>query len=179
MPQDFDLSLSQSKFLRTLETTAESINAGRCDAASDFFKTVLSSVATPERLDVVIIYQHFNFIHMPHWTWCDLEPVPYEQQGIGEMYSEFHQQQLKVFSEMHTVRDFRLVLYADVPGGPGIRKCADMETLECIAKAERVEGGLDCQYRPLIVFERWLLRTRPRDYNAGWSGKWWVLASAL
>ena len=95
------------------------------------------------------------------------------------MYSEFHQQQLKVFREMYSVRDFRLVPCADVPGGPCIRKCADMETLECIAKAERVEGGLGCQYRPLVVFERRLLRTRPRDYNAGWSGKWWVLASAL
>ena len=102
-----------------LETTAELINASRCDAASDFFETVLSSVATPERLDVVIIYQHFNFIHMPHWTWCYLEPFPYERQGIGEVYSEFHQPQPKVFREMQASETFawcfvRMFLVAQV-----------------------------------------------------------------
>ena len=171
--------MSQNKFLRTLETTAESIDGSGSTAASDFFKTVLSSIATPERLDVVIIYQHFNFNYMLHQTWCDSEPGGSERQGTKEKHSQFHQQQLKVFREMHSVRDFRLVLCADVPGSPGDPKRVDMETLECIAKAEGVEEGLDCQYRPLIVFERRLLRTRPSDHNTGWSGKWWVLASAL
>ena len=111
--------------------------------------------------------------------WCDLEPIDSEEEGAREMHSRYHQQQLKIFREMHSVRDFRLVLCVDVLGVPHIYKCADMETLECIAKAERVEGGLDYLYKPLIIFERRLLHTRPTDHNPGWPGRWWVFASAL
>ena len=46
-------NLSRDTSFRTLETTAESINAAY-DAASSFFETVLSSVAPRTPLDVVV-----------------------------------------------------------------------------------------------------------------------------
>jgi len=73
---------------------------------------------------------------------------------------------------MQSVRDFRLVLCADVS------ECMvehALETLEHIVK-----GRLDhLLYKPLIVSERRTLRTRRRYYDAGWSKKWPVLATAL
>ena len=50
---------------------------------------------------------------------------------------------------MHSVRDFRLVLCADIPNG-AVKNV--MGTPECIAKAERAEEGLYyLLYRPLII----------------------------
>ena len=168
--------LSQNKFLRTLEITAESINAG--DTACDFLKTVLSSV-TPGPLDAVIIYRDFSFIHFPHCMGCNQESAYFRHytQGIRVTYARYHQRQLKVFREMHSVRDFRLALCADISDG-AVKHI--VETLECIAKAERVKEGIDnLLYKPLVILERRMLRTRLNDYNAGFSGRWVILASAL
>ncbi|KAF9780999.1 hypothetical protein BJ322DRAFT_291114 [Thelephora terrestris] len=54
--------LSRNKSLRTLETTAQSITRAG-GSAPEFLKTVLSSVASPGMLDVVITYHD-----------CDLDP---------------------------------------------------------------------------------------------------------
>ena len=52
--QHFDLSRNRS--LRTLETTAKSVNAAS-GSASDFFRTVLSTTTSPAPLDVVVVYR--------------------------------------------------------------------------------------------------------------------------
>ena len=68
---------------------------------------------------------------------------------------------------MHSARDFRLVLCADVFD----RMVVDgIETLERIVKAEEATGGFGYLLQEtLIVFERRTLRTRYIDQNAGWS----------
>ena len=170
-------NLSQNRFLHTLEITAESIDhAG--DSAPDFFKTVLSSVTFPGLLDVVIIYGDFNF-NSPHRKWCDSEPIRsrHNPEWIRELYTKYHKRQLRVLRKMHSVRDFRLVLCADIPND--IAEHIIVETPECIAKAERVKEGLDYLCRPLIIFERRILRTRPTDYHVGYQRGWPIPASAL
>jgi hypothetical protein len=153
-----------------LETTAESINAAG-DMASDFLKTVLSSVTSPGPLDVVIIYQNFDFINVSP----PISPYSYSQE-MSDKVALNRQRQPRVFREMHSARDFHLVLCADVTT-ISVRRV--MEMLEPIVKAEEVEGGLDyIPYRPLIIFERRMLRNSP-DINVGRTGKWHIQASAL
>ena len=171
-------NLSQNKFLRTLEITVESIDAAG-DTAPDFLKTVLSSVTSPGPLDAVIIYQDYDFTYYPPCKRCNLEPLHSHHcfQDIMDKLILDRQRQLKVFREMHSVRDFRLVLCADISGNSVGRAT---KTLEHIVRAEKVEGRTDYfLYKPLIVFERRIIHTRPDDYNAGYSGREPILASAL
>jgi hypothetical protein len=89
--------------------------------------------------------------------------------------SPWYQWQFRAFREMYTVRDFRLVLCADVPNCVVERA---IQILEDNVKAEKLKGGLGYLYEPLIISERRTLRTRPTDYNVG-SMRWAIPASAL
>ena len=106
--------LPQNRFLRTLETTAESINVAG-DSVFDFLKTVPSSVTSPGPLDV-IIYRDDDLAHPPPCWECDFEALRLHlcSQKIIDRFALYHQRQLRVFCEMHSVRDFRLVLCADI-----------------------------------------------------------------
>ena len=87
--------------------------------------------------------------------------------------------QFEVFREMHSARDFRLVLCADVIDCMVVD---GIETLERITKEEGAMGGLDyLLQKPLIISERRTIRTRYCDQNVGWSRLWsWgIAASAL
>ena len=170
-------NLSHNKSLRTLETTAEAIDAAD-DTASDFFKTVLSSVAPSVPLDIVVIYRDIDISDMPHCSWCKLElaRLRYPRREPRDRVAHF-QHQSRVFREMHSVRNFRLVLCADV------FDCMvedGINTLERIAKMEEAIGGLDYpRQKPLIISERRTVRTRYTDYNAGDSRVLAIYATAL
>jgi len=110
--QHFDLSRSRS--LRTLETTAESIISA--DTASDFLKSVLSTIPPPVPLDIIILYRDRDLgarieckICKPTKPVCFGHNFPWE----WDFYAECYRRQLKVFQEMYSVRDFRLILCAD------------------------------------------------------------------
>jgi len=173
-------NLSRNKSLRTLETTAGSINitGGTVsrfftkDTASDFFKTVLSSITSPAPLDVVIIYRNENLGGFPSSGWCGSQGVCLGHTMQITRYSQEYQQQLRVFHEMHSVRDFRLVLCADV--SECMVECA-IETLEHIVK----EGLDHLPHKPLIAFERRSLYTHLRDGGAAWSRDWPIRSSAM
>jgi len=171
-------NLSRNKSLRTLETTAESIDAAD-GATFDFFETVLPSITSSAPLDVVVIYEEFDFSIMPHCSWCDSEavrsccnwPIPRVSEDVR------CQRQFRAFREMHRVRAFRLVLCVDVfdcmvEGG--------IEALRRFVEAEKVKGGLDyLSQEPLIIFEKRSLRTRFVDQSPGWSMTRAIHASAL
>jgi len=174
-----DFNLSRNRSLRTLETTAESINALYCDAPSDFLITILSSGASPASVSVVVIYRDTDFGVLPTRFRSDLKPScfrhPWDTRGWDGWVS---QRQLKVINNVHSMRGFRLVLCADVSD-------CNMEWaakgLKHLVKVGKVTGGLGhFPYKPLIIFERRLPHTRESDRRAGWSGKWeWIPASAL
>jgi len=168
-------NLSLNKSLRTLETTAESIDAAD-DTASDFFKMVLSSIAPSTPLDVVVIYRDIDLSDMPHCSWCNLEIVRrrYSREKPIDRVARLRHQ-FKVLGEMHSARDFHLVLCVDafdcmVEGS--------IEMLERVAKAEGAVGGFGRLQKPLIISERRTLRSCYIDRNAGWSREG-VFASAL
>ena len=170
-----NFNLSQNKSLRTFETTAHSIRNAR-DKASGFLKTVLSSITSPAPLDVVIVYCAFDLGHISHDLFCTEPGPPHfrhcSMRIAASICPEDRQQQFKVLREMQSVRDFRLVLCADVFDcivEPAIRE------LEYAVKKER---GPDYLLRkPLVISERRTPRTRCSDWSAGWSLP--VYASAL
>ena len=153
-----DFNLSRNKSLRTLETTASSIGDAE-GTASDFFVTVLSSVTSLVPVDVVIIYRDIHF------------EIPFAD------YSSY-QRRLEVSHKIHSTRGFRLVLCADVCDRVVERA---IQGLEDFVKAGRMKGGLSrFPYKPLIISERRLLRTREYDCPAGASRSWrGIPASAL
>ena len=88
-----------------------------------------------------------------------------------------HSERFKVFNEMYRVRDFRLVLCADVLGciaESAVRK------LDRIVKAERMIGGLDyllCE--PLIISEIRSPHPRLGIYYVGSTGDFPLSGTAL
>ena len=162
-PQRFDLSGNKS--LRTVETTAQSITRS-ADTASGFFKTVLSSVTTPTLVDFVVIYQD---IHPRDSPGCGRGPVCFRHRWPSglEMDARRFQPHLEVFRDMHSVRDFRLVLCVDV-----LDCMAEDSTrmLGGIVKVEEAKGGFDFLLsEPLVVCEKRVVRTRISDFNVGCS----------
>ena len=132
MGWDFDLSRNSS--LRTLETTAISITRAPGDVASEFLKAVLlSTVTSPLPLDVVVNYYAWDAGY--HWN-TTICVTPSER--AAELLA--HRARFKVFSEMYTVREFRLVFCAEVRGHEAEEA---MRALERIVEAERMDGGFD------------------------------------
>ena len=175
--QHFDLSRNRS--LRTLETTAESVNAAS-STASDFFKTVLSTTP-PAPLDVVIVYREFDLgsIWGSCWFTDGSNPICFYHKPRWDTSNDVprYKRHFRLFREMHKVRDFRLVLCADV------FDCLvehAIQTLEHTLIAREVNGGLDYFInKPLVISERRTPRTRPTDCNTGWSATWPGIFSAL
>ena len=172
-------NLSRNKSLRTLETPAASIFRAP-GTASDFLKTVLSSITSPALLDVVIVYRELDFGDALHFLSCKTPGPPYFRHKLSmEMEIRPHERenQFKVFRDMHNARDFRLVLCADVLDcivEPAV------QVLEHVVGEEKEKGGLDyLRYEPLIISERRTARTRCTDCKTGGSGFWSVSASAL
>jgi len=162
--QHFDLSRNTS--LRTLETTALSIDL-RNGTASNFFITILSSVTSPAPLDFVVIYRDFDFDFYTDSFIIESEPAyHYDSPSSRESGRRalFHQKLFRVFREMQGATDFRLVLCVDV--FDSVVEYAT-QTLESLVKAEEAKGGLDHRCKPLIISERRTIRTRPMDDAPG------------
>ena len=92
------------------------------------------------------------------------------------MYSHHHQRQLRVFREMHSVRDFCLVLGADISKFP-VKRAA--QTLERLVKADMKEGSDYLLYRPLAILRNGssVLVLRPTVTRAGQGARWYVFVT--
>jgi hypothetical protein len=167
------LDLSQNKTLRKLETTAESI-AGAGNSAPEFLKSVLSSVASPGMLDVVVIYHEHDFAGWEYCQTCRPDPFCFRHPLYPPLCHFL--EQMEVFHKMYNARKFWLVLCVEV------HCCMEdfsVRMLEYTVKKQEVNGGSKCPVcRPVIICERRSIRTRIRDYYTGATGKW-VCASAL
>jgi len=170
-------NLSRNKSLRTLETTAESIHAAG-DAAPGFLKSVLSTIPPPVPLDIVILYRDRDLgARLDCQIYKLTKPVCFDHnfQRQWDFYFQRCRRQLKVFQEMHGVRDFCLILCADAydcVGGDAIH------ILEDIVMEEEVNGGLN-HLKPVIISERRTIHTRNLDNSAGSSSAQSVFSSAL
>jgi hypothetical protein len=168
-----DFDLSQNRSLRTLETTAESM-VGE-DASPSFLTTVLSTITSPLPLSIVIIYGERD-VDLLLCTWAKplrVEPLRQETRTANVLN---HQERFRAFSEMYRVREFQLVLCADVLDR--VAECA-VGVLERIVEAERANGGLSYFLsEPLIISGRRSPRTRLRDDRVG-RRRWSIDASAL
>ena len=150
--------LSQNKCLRTLETTALSIDSAG-DTASGFLKTVLSTITPSLPLEVVITYGEKD---VGLEVWGNGRPGC-KQYCIKSV--THHSGQFKVIKEMYAVRKFRLLLCADVTGWAIEHS---MEVLERAVAGEKAGGGLDyLECEPLIISEVRAPRTRLGDYPIG------------
>ena len=162
-----DIDLSRNKSLRTLETTAEAMTAR--DASPIFFRTILATITSPLPLDFVVVYGEYEVdCRVP--TWLNTTHVwdpPAETESHNSLC---HRQRFKVFREMYGVREFRLVLCADV-----LDCVVDdaIETLEFVVEAEKARGGSDyLRCEPLVISERRSPRIRHFHGDVGQSGRW-------
>ena len=169
--------LSQNKSLRTLEITATSIiAAGQDDAtgpntiASNFLQIVLSSITSPVPLDIVVIYQYSDLYGLLPCLVCKSGDICLHSMSAAADYRRQDlKQQLRVFREMYSVRDFRLVLCVDVP---------DCFVEIAVDILEKIVNGEIFQ-NPLIISERRTLHTRKSDWDVGSSTGASVIACAL
>lgn len=140
-------NLSKNTSLRALKTDAKFAVAG--DAASTFFKAVLSTITSPLSLDFIVVHTESEVGY----------PIRNDARGpvlvddiSAEIRAQFvrrHPERFKVFREMYSVREFRLVFCACVL--ERAEKHA-AETLERVVEEEGKDGGLDyLRRRPLVV----------------------------
>ena len=168
-------NLSHNKSLRTLETTAASITAE--DAAPDFLTAVLSTVTSPLPLNVIIDYDDRDIDRMRCWTANPVLTLPLTlEDGITKNVLR-HEQRFKLFQEMYRVREFRLVLCADVSNHsvePAV------QTLESLVRVEKAKGRLAyLHFEVLIISEKRTPQTHISDEQVGHDRQWLVFSSAL
>jgi hypothetical protein len=166
--------LSRNKSLRTLETTADSIDSAG-NAATKFLKTILSSVAASVPLDVVIIHRDIEICGLQLRD--DFGPLCrlHSSQEQWDRGARHYLRHLGVIREMYNTRAFRLVLCADVSDSMVEHA---VEILGRVVEAGKAMG-LDDLYEPLVISERLRFLPRPHNLYAGSSRGWYVNASAL
>ena len=151
--QEFDLS--KNKSLRTLEVAASSIggtlSAKSPDgAASRLLKHALSTITSPAFSEVTVVYRDYDF--------CGVESEQYPNWPAGrEEEALQHSSQFEVFREMRKMRDFRLVLCADVWHRVGEHP---VQVLKEAVVAEKARRGFDlCFPEPSVVWYQQESRT--------------------
>jgi hypothetical protein len=173
-------NLSQNKSLRTLETTAASITSE--NAAPDFLTAVLSTIASPLPLDVIIDYDDYDLDGFRYWAvylglarWPLVPPQELDEMARNNLR---HEQRFKLYREMYLVRGFRLVLCADVSNQvvePAV------QTLESLVGVEKAGGRLDYLHCEVLIISEKRTPRIPytRDRPVGYTGCWPVFYSAF
>ena len=150
----WDSDLSQNKSLRTLEVVARTIVSRYGDhtpnlAISTFLKTTLSTITSPVFSEVVVSYRDYDF--------AGVEFSPHLGSGIlrnskpagRAKEASWHRGLFKMFRKMYTVRNFRLVLCADVWDYVGEYTVG---MLKCAVAAEKAAERLDyLPSEPLVI----------------------------
>ena len=167
--QDFDLSRNNS--LRTLETTAQSITVAAYGAAG-FLATVLSSVTSPAALDVVVVYRDNDLGGRKHCPLCGPGSICLHHLIFPCDTSHYDPLHFLIFREMHSVRDFHLVLCVDVFDS------MMPQALQLMESIVEHHGFYYLPHEPSIICERRTLRTRVTDFAVGCVGSN-IPASAL
>ena len=147
--RDFDLS--RNKSLRTLQVTAWSGDALRvCSpaVAARLLTYAISTITSPVFTEVTAIYREYHFCVVES-AWPGRPRLRRKSSGEKAVEASWHGRRFEAFRRMHKVRDFRLVLCADVWEGVGEYS---VRSLEKAVAAERAGKGFDGTFpEPLVV----------------------------
>lgn len=136
-----------------------------------FLTTVLSTITSPLPLTVVVVYWEDD---VGCSVYSRTMPVRVD---LTPTKARKHRKRFKVLAEIYRVREFQLVLCADV-----LDRVAEyaMQVLEHVVKGEKVNGGLSYLLsEPLVISEMRSPRTRLGDDQVGWEVSPHISASAL
>jgi len=149
--------LSRNKSLRTLEVTAVSIDYASDPVSS--LKRMLSTTGSSAFLEVIVLYMDYDF--------SGVQPQP--GIGTGVLFYRISKREreaeaflkcrvFKVFHEVQKVRDFRLVLCADVHDSM-VEYC--VRVLKEDVAAEKAKGMFDgFSSEPAVIYRPRAIPTR-------------------
>ena len=126
--------------------------------ASDLLKHVLSTITSPTFFEIVVVYRDYNFCGVETMEYPTQPPVCTTSRADRAMGIRQHLPEFDVFREIHKVRNFRLVLCADV------RVCAGeypVRVLEEGVATEREKGEFEDSFPETLVIHS------PRAFRAG------------
>ena len=162
--QDFDLSRNES--LRILQVAALCVTCFP-DETSNLLKQVLSTVTSPSLFEVVVLYRWDDFGGVGSWQHSNLTPLHEVLRADGAAEALRHHRRFRVFREVHEVRDFRLVLDANVWGPAGEHSLQMLR--EAIAE-EGAKNGFDEFFpEPMVTYHPQRSRLM---YNYPSTGVW-------
>ena len=153
-----DFDLSQNRSLQALKFTVGSLDRALDTASpgtgSEPFKHALSTIRSPAFSRVMLVYQEHNFRGVQtgrNSQWPHLNQL-LPSAKVEE--ASLHNRRFKLLREMHGIRDFQLVMCANVWGPVGDYV---MQALREAVAAERWSGGTFSE--PLVTYSsRWDLR---------------------
>jgi len=122
---------------------------GSLDTASRLLKHALSTIQSPAFSQVTLLYQEYDFraldtLGFPAW------PYPRElSQDEKAVEASWHYKRFELLREVHKVRNFQLVLYANVREPVG--EYAERMMKEAVV-AEKARGGFNIFFpEPLVI----------------------------
>jgi len=167
--RDFDLS--RNKSLRTLQIATwfldDALQACPPDIATRLLTYALSTITSPVFSEITVFYRDYDSTGA-YSAWPGRSPLesPYKngkESWIAEEASR-HYKRFGVFRTVHKIRDFRLVLCADVWNGVG---GYSEWRLKKAVEAEKAERGFDGTFpEPLVTHN-----LREARYGL-WEGFW-------
>jgi len=164
-----DFNLSRNKSLRILQVAACSIDdvlrARSPNVATSLLTYALSTITSPVFTELTAIYRDYDFRGVePSWPDqpCLRERLPAEE--VEEAL--WHCRLFKAFRTIREIRDFRLVLCADVwhrVGGYSVR------VLKEAVAAEKARRGFDDIFpEPLVIYSPRAVRPKGPRRMLGW-----------
>ena len=141
-----NINLSRNKSLRALEVEASSI----VEVKPDFLAHVASTITSPAFSEVTVIHRECDFhavIHTGLFPYRLFRPMANTER---EHEASLYCRRFEVLREMRKVRDFRLVLCADVWDAVGYHA---VQTLKRAVAAEEAKRGFDCLFpKPTVTY---------------------------
>ena len=148
--RDFDLSRNTS--LRTLQVTAWSdhrLQVCSPAVAARLLTYALSTITSPIFVEVAAIYREYHFCGV-EFPWSDRPRLRRMSSAEKAMETSWNGHRSEAFRRMHKVRDFQVVLCADVWEGVGEYS---VRSLNEVVAAEKARRGFDTGFpKPVVIY---------------------------
>jgi len=116
------------------------LNGGSPDAASSLLKHALSTIRSPSFFEVGVLFRWDDFRGVESWQNPDRPPLRQMSPTEKAEEASWHRRRFEVLRSVRNVRDFRLVLSAEVWDPVGEYSVRMLK--EAIA-VEKADGGFD------------------------------------